>query len=49
MKKRIGIAIYPEKMGIDKTIEYLKMAKTFGVERLYATFLQINMFSNNKE
>lgn len=38
---RLGISIYPDRMGIEETKEYIKLASKYGFQRIFTSFLQI--------
>ncbi|WP_057803601.1 DUF871 domain-containing protein [Pediococcus stilesii] len=38
---RLGISIYPDRMGIDETKEYIKLASKYGFKRIFTSLLQI--------
>lgn len=42
MKKRLGISIYPEIVGKEKTLKYILLAKEAGFERIFANLLELN-------
>lgn len=47
-KKRIGISIYPEKIGLQKTLNYIEKAAQSGFSRVFTNLLEIQNDENGK-
>lgn len=47
--KRLGISIYPEIVGKEKTIEYINLAKKYGFTRIFANLLEVEDTKEGRE
>ncbi|WP_342268718.1 MupG family TIM beta-alpha barrel fold protein [Spiroplasma endosymbiont of Aspidapion aeneum] len=51
-KKKLGISIYPEKLPINETKDYISLAKKYGFTKIFMSFLQfrtVEEFKKNKD
>lgn len=48
-KKRIGISIYPEKVGEKETIDFIKEVHSFGLNRIFANLLMVKDDKEGRE